>query len=212
MEAIEIEGKTIDEAIEKAVQQLNVPKEQLNIEIMSNGSQSFFNFLGSKKARIRANVIQERGEEKKDKAKRTLEELLNLANMSATVSATLKDKKIFLTINGDGSGLLIGKRGQTLDALQYLVNKIVNRDPENRTPVIVDTENYRNRREAKLESIAQRLGDRAKRQQISVATGPLNPQERRVIYLALQNNPDLTAKSEGEGELKRVVITPRKRN
>jgi len=212
MEPIEIEGKTIDEAIEKAVEVLNTPKEQLDIEIISNGSQSFFNFLSAKKARIKASVVRNSGEEKKDKAQRLLKDILGLAKMSASVSAMLKDDKIFLTIEGDGSGLLIGKRGQTLDALQYLVNKMVNRDPNSRIPVIIDTENYRNRREAKLSDIAQRLGDRAKRQQMTVATGPLNPQERRVIYLALQNNPDLLAKSEGEGELKRVVIIPRKRN
>jgi spoIIIJ-associated protein len=212
MEPIEIEGKTIDEAIEKAVEALNTPKEQLDIEIISNGSQSFFNFLSSKKARIKASVVRNSGEEKKDKAQRLLKDILDLAKISASVSAMLKDDKIFLTIEGDGSGLLIGKRGQTLDALQYLVNKMVNRDPNSRIPVIIDTENYRNRREAKLSDIAQRLGDRAKRQQMTVATGPLNPQERRVIYLALQNNPDLLAKSEGEGELKRVVIIPRKRN
>ena len=212
MEPIEIEGKTIDEAIEKAVEVLNTPKEQLDIEIISNGSQSFFNFLSAKKARIKASVVRNGGEEKKDKAQRLLKDILDLAKMSASVSAMLKDDKIFLTMEGDGSGLLIGKRGQTLDALQYLVNKMVNRDPNSRIPVIIDTENYRNRREAKLSDIAQRLGDRAKRQQMTVATGPLNPQERRVIYLALQNNPDLLAKSEGEGELKRVVIIPRKRN
>lgn len=212
MEPIEIEGKTIDEAIEKAVEVLNTPKEQLDIEIISNGSQSFFNFLSSKKARIKASVVRNSGEEKKDKAQRLLKDILDLAKISASVGAMLKDDKIFLTIEGDGSGLLIGKRGQTLDALQYLVNKMVNRDPNSRIPVIIDTENYRNRREAKLSDIAQRLGDRAKRQQMTVATGPLNPQERRVIYLALQNDPDLLAKSEGEGELKRVVIIPRKRN
>ena len=212
MEPIEIEGKTIDEAIEKAVEVLNTPKEQLDIEIISNGSQGFFNFLSAKKARIKASVVRNRGEEKKDKAQRLLKDILDLAKISASVGAMLKDDKIFLTIEGDGSGLLIGKRGQTLDALQYLVNKMVNRDPNSRIPVIIDTENYRNRREAKLSDIAQRLGDRAKRQQMTVATGPLNPQERRVIYLALQNDPDLLAKSEGEGELKRVVIIPRKRN
>jgi len=212
METIEIEGKTVDEAIEQAIQLLNVSKEQLNIEIISNGSQGFFGFINSRKARIKVSVVQDPAEDKKEQAKKYLEKILDLAKMPAPVKAELIDKKIFLTINGDGSGLLIGKRGQTLDAFQYLLNRIVNRRPENRIPIIVDTENYRNRREAKLVSIAHQLGDRAKRQQVSVATGPLNPQERRVIYLTLQNNPDLMAKSEGEGELKRVVIFPRKQS
>jgi len=210
MEPMEFEGKTVEEAIEKAEQILNAPKEQLNVEILANGSQSLFGLLSSKKARIRASVLQDPAEEKKEQAKKHLEDILRLADIPASVNAEANADKIFLTIDGDGSGLLIGKRGQTLDALQYLVNKMVNRHPKNRVRVIVDTENYRNRREAKLVSIAQRLGDRAQRQRTTVATGPLNPQERRVVYLALQDNPDLSAKSEGEGKLKRVVIMPRK--
>jgi len=210
MEPIEIEGKTVEEAIEKAEQLLNAPKEQLNVEVIANGSQTLFGLISSKKARIKASVLQDSAEERKEQAKKHLEEILNLAEIPAAVKAEVLDEKVFLTIDGDGSGLLIGKRGQTLDAIQYLVNKMVNRQPKDRIRVIVDTENYRSRREEKLVSIAHRLGDRAQRQRSSVATGPLNPQERRVIYLALQDNPDLSAKSEGEGKLKRVVIMPRK--
>ena len=213
MEPIEVEGKTIDEAIEKAEQLLNAPKEQLKVEIIANGSQSFFGLIGSKKARIKVSVVQDPAEEKKKQAKNHLEEILRRAKIPGSVKAELTDQKIFLTINGDGSGLLIGKRGQTLDAFQYLVNKMVNRrHHENRVPVIVDTENYRNRREAKLVSIAHRLADRVQRQNMPVATELLNPQERRVIYIALQDNPDVMAKSEGEGKLKKVVIIPRKRS
>ena len=210
MEPIEVEGKTVEEAIAKAEELLNAPKEQLNVEVIANGSQTLFGLLSSKKARIKASVLQDPLEERKAQAQKHLEDILRLAEIPATVKAEALEEKIFLTIDGDGSGLLIGKRGQTLDALQYLVNKMINRHPKSRVRVIVDTENYRNRREAKLVSIAHKLGDRAQRQRTSVATGPLNPQERRVVYLALQNNPDLSAKSEGEGKLKRVVIMPRK--
>ena len=210
MEPIEIEGKTVEEAIEKAAQLLNAPKEKLNVEVIANGSHTLFGLISSKKARIKASVLQDPAEERKEQAKEHLEEILRLAEIPASVKAEVLDEKVFLTIDGDGSGLLIGKRGQTLDAIQYLVNKMVNRQPKDRIRVIVDTENYRNRREEKLVSIAHRLGDRAQRQRTTVATGPLNPQERRVIYLALQNNPELSAKSEGEGKLKRVVIMPLK--
>lgn len=212
MEPIEIEGKTVEEAIGKAIQSLNVSKDKLSVEIISDGSQGFLGFIGSRKARIKVSVINNLVEGKKEQAKKFLEEVLRLAKIPGLVKAELADKKVFLTIQGDGSGILIGKRGQTLDSLQYMVNKVVNRHPEDRVPIIVDTENYRNRREAKLVSIAHRLGDRAKRQGITVATELLNPQERRVIYLALQNHPDLMAKSEGEGKLKRVVISPRSRS
>lgn len=210
MEPIEIEAKTVEEAIEKAERLLNVPKEQINVEVIENGSQSLFGLISSKKARIKASMLPEPAEKKKEEAKKHLVQILSLAGIPASVKAQELDQRVVLTIDGDGSGLLIGKRGQTLDALQYLVNKMVNRHPKDRIRVIVDTENYRNKREAKLVNIAHKLGDRAQRQRTSVATGPLNPQERRVVYLALQNNPDLSAKSEGEGKLKRVVIMPRR--
>lgn len=209
MELIEFEGKTVEEAIEKAVQFFNTPKERITIDITSDGSQGLFGLIGSKKAKIRACVAQDPVEEKKEKAKRYLTEILRLANIPSSVQAELIDKKVFLTIKGDGSGLLIGKKGQTLDALQYIISKMVNQKPEERIPIILDTENYRHRREAKLATIAQRLGTQAKRQKKPVSTELLNPQERRVIYLALQNHPDLTAKSEGEGKLKKVIIFPR---
>ncbi|MCD6353074.1 MAG: Jag N-terminal domain-containing protein [Proteobacteria bacterium] len=212
MDSIEIEGKTVDEAIEKAREILNVAKEDLNIEVVSNGSQGFLGFLGSRKACIKAGVRRSPGEEKKEKAKKFLEEVFSLAKLPATVKSEIINKKLFLTIKGDGSGILIGRRGQTLNALQYLVNKVVNRDRETRIPVIVDTENYRKRQEAKLVSMARQLGDRAKRQQTSVATELLTPQERRVIHLSFQNSPNLIAKSEGDGELKKVIISPRRQN
>jgi spoIIIJ-associated protein len=209
MEAIAFEGKTIDEAIEKAVQFFNAPKEKLSIEVTSDGSQGLFGLIGSKKAKITASLMQDPVEEKKEKAQNFLTEILRLAEIPGSVRSAIIDKKVFLTIKGDGSGLLIGKKGQTLDALQYLISKMVNQKPEDRIPIIVDTENYRHRREAKLVIIAQKLGSQAKRQKKSVATELLNPQERRVIYLTLQNHPDLTAKSEGEGKLKKVIISPR---
>ena len=209
MEEIEFEGKTVDEAIEKAVQFFNVHKEKLSIEVISDGSQGLFGLIGSKKAKIKTWLIQDTVEEKKKKAQNFLSEILRLAKIPGSVHAELIDKKVFLTIKGDGSGLLIGKKGQTLDAFQYLISKMVNQKPEDRVPIIVDTENYRHRREAKLAIIAQKLGSQAKRQKKPVATELLNPQERRVIYLTLQNHPDLTAKSEGEGKLKKVIISPR---
>ena len=210
MEPIEFEGKTVDEALEKAVEFFNAPKEKLSIDVISDGSQGLFGLIGSKKAKIKASLImRDPVEEKKEKAQNFLTEILRLAKIPSSVRAELIDKKVFLTIKGDGSGLLIGKKGQTLDAIQYLISKMVNQKPEDRIPIIVDTENYRHRREANLAIIAQKLGSQAKRQKKSVATELLNPQERRVIYLTLQNHPDLTAKSEGEGKLKKVIISPR---
>ncbi len=211
MELRQFEGSTVEDAIEQASQTLNVSKDQLEIEVISNGSSGFLGLIGTKKAQVQVSVKKDPKEEKKEKAEDFLTGMLGRADIPATVNSEVRNSKIFLTIQGDGSGLLIGKRGMTLDAIQFIVNKVVNRDPANRIPVIIDTENYRHRREAKLTSIAHRLGDRAKRHRTTVTTEPLNPQERRVVYIALQNDPDLVAKSEGDGSLKRVLIFPNKR-
>nr|MBP7322713.1 protein jag [Deltaproteobacteria bacterium] len=210
MEAMEFEGTTVEKAIEAAVHHFKVSRDRIDIEVISNGSPGFLGFIGTKKAQIRACAKRDPKEEKCARAQAFLQGMLKNAQIPADVSSRLTNNKIFLSISGDGTGLLIGKRGQTLDSIQFIVNKVVNREPEDRIPIIIDTENYRNRREAKLTTIAQRLGDRAKRQRVTVATEPLNPQERRVIYLALQNDPDIIAKSEGEGALKRVIIYPHK--
>jgi spoIIIJ-associated protein len=208
MELMQFEGSTVDDAIDEATQTLNVSKDQLEIDVISNGSSGFLGLIGSKKAQVQVSIKKDPKEAKKEQAEIFLRGMLNLADIPATVTSHMTNNKIFLTIKGDGSGLLIGKRGQTLDSIQFVVNKVVNRDPAKRIPVIIDTENYRNRREAKLTSIAHRLGDRAKRKRTTVTTEPLNPQERRVVYIALQNDPDIVAKSEGDGVLKRVVIYP----
>ncbi len=127
-----------------------------------------------------------------------------------TVAGSLKDGSVNLNIEGDKTGLLIGRKGKTLDALQFIVNKIVNKSLEKRTRVIIDSENYRLRRQEFLVQMALKMGDKAKKIKRPVTTNLLNPHDRRIVHLALRNDQDLGTKGKGEGILKKVVIIPKR--
>ncbi len=144
-------------------------------------------------------------------AKEALENILALIPMEGiTVKGRLEDGSINLNIEGDKTGLLIGRKGKTLDALQFIVNKIVNKSLEKRSRVIIDSENYRLRRPEFLVQMALKMGDKAKKIKRPVTTNLLNPHDRRIVHLALRDDNELSTKGKGEGILKKVVIIPRK--
>ena len=144
-------------------------------------------------------------------AKEALENILALIPMEGiTVKGKVEDGSINLNIDGDKTGLLIGRKGKTLDALQFIVNKIVNKSLEKRSRVIVDSENYRLRRQEFLVQMALKMGDKAKKIKRPVTTNLLNPHDRRIVHLALRDDDELGTKGKGEGILKKVVIIPRK--
>ena len=144
-------------------------------------------------------------------AKEALENILALIPMEGiTVKGKLEDGSINLNIEGDKTGLLIGRKGKTLDALQFIVNKIVNKSLEKRSRVIIDSENYRLRRQEFLVQMALKMGDKAKKIKRPVTTNLLNPHDRRIVHLALRDDNELGTKGKGEGILKKVVIIPRK--
>jgi len=146
-------------------------------------------------------------------AREALESILALIPIEGTeVTAVQKDGTIYLNIEGDKTGLLIGRKGRTLDALQFIVNKIVNKSIERRARVVIDSENYRERRKDFLIQMALRMGDKAKRIQKPVTTNLLNPHDRRIVHLALRDDSELSTKGRGEGVLKKVVILPKKYN
>ena len=144
-------------------------------------------------------------------AKEALENILALIPMEGiTVEGKVEDGSVNLNIDGDKTGLLIGRKGKTLDALQFIVNKIVNKSLEKRSRVIVDSENYRLRRQEFLVQMALKMGDKAKKIKRPVTTNLLNPHDRRIVHLALRDDDELGTKGKGEGILKKVVIIPRK--
>jgi len=214
MEDYEFEGKTTEDAIENASRELNLPVEELSIDIIEPGSVGIFGLVGSRRAKIKVTVKSPTQKTVDDNglkiAKETLENILSLIPVNTTVNAEQIDGKIALTIEGDKSGLLIGRRGKTLDALQYIVNKVVNKTLEKRTRVVVDSENYRQRRKESLTLLALKMGDKAKRIRKPITTNPMNPHDRRIVHLALKEDEKLDTKSRGEGLLKKIIIIPKR--
>ena len=215
MQTFEFEGKTTDEAIENACRQLNLSRNELDIEIIEPGSAGIFGLVGGRKAKVKVTTTSEQPkpiEETNglDIAKETLENILILIPLKGTtVSAEQTNSTISLIIKGDKSGLLIGRKGRTLDALQFIVNKIVNKALEKRIKVVIDSENYRQRRQDSLIQMALRMGEKAKNIRKPVVTNLLNPHDRRIVHLALRDDDALDTKSRGEGILKKILIIPK---
>jgi len=328
MKVLEIEGKTIDEAIDKACREFNVPREKLNIEILSEGSSGFLGLVGSKKAKVKASLLsldmsfdlprekkerapeapaapkpqemREQGEqrephpprehreqrehrpprenreqrehrppresraprEQRDQrpprehrpprenrehreprearpprehrenqapreprpvpvasspetlasAKETLLAILALMGIEAEVTVEDTPEAISLTLQGADEGLLIGKRGQTLDALQYVVNKILSKQGREKKQVIVDTEDYRKKREEALVSLAEKVSQKVRKTKKPVTLGNMTARERRIIHLTLQNDDTVVTKSRGEGHNRKIIVRPGRRS
>jgi spoIIIJ-associated protein len=313
MKVLEIEGKTIDEAIEKACREFNVPREKLNIEILSEGSSGFLGLVGTKKAKIKASLLSlemsfELPKEKKGKApeapaapkpqeprehreqrehrpprenrapreqrdhrppreqreqreprpprehreprenreprdarpprehreaqapreprpeqaasspeamtiaKETLLAILTRMGIEAQVTVEDTPEAISLTLQGADEGLLIGKRGQTLDALQYIVNKILSKQGRENKQVIVDTEDYRKKREEALVSLAEKVSQKVRKTKKPVTLDNMTARERRIIHLTLQNDDTVVTKSSGEGHHRKIIVRPSRRS
>jgi spoIIIJ-associated protein len=233
----EFEGKTVEDTIRMASETLGIPKKDLNVEVLSYGSTGIFGLVGIKKAKIRVQIRSKQVErevatEKKlqveqssgqigttPPSERLLEEIAMLAKQSlidilnrivddAIVTSEVRDKSLILTIESTHSALLIGKRGQTMDAIQYIIQKIVNKRYPEHIPVIVDTENYRDRRKASLTQLALRLAEKVKHSGKPATIRPMNAYERRIVHLALQPVREVTSKSRGTGHLKKMIIFP----
>ena len=203
MDFIEISAKTVNDAITEACQKLTVTSDKLEYEVVEEGSSGFLG-IGSKPAIIKARVkcsIE-------DKAKDFLKEVFEAMNLAVVVDVKYDeaDNSMDIDLSGDEMGVLIGKRGQTLDSLQYLVSLVVNKDAENYIRVKVDTENYRQRRKDTLENLAKNISYKVKRTKRPVSLEPMNPYERRIIHSALQNDKYVTTHSEGEEPYRHVVV------
>jgi spoIIIJ-associated protein len=207
LKTIEITGRTVEEAISNALTELKLDREKVDIEVLEQGSRGIFKLLGAKPAKVKATV-------KRDflyEAKSFLRDILNKMDLKCEIRMKEEDGSIKINLDGPNVGILIGHRGETLDALQYLVSLIINKDHnEDYKRVILDTENYRLKREETLKRLASRLAYKVKSTGKYVKLEPMNPYERRIIHSALQNNEDITTYSEGEEPFRRVVIDLKK--
>jgi spoIIIJ-associated protein len=207
MEFREFEGKTTEDAIQQACEHYQVSSEQLEIDIVSVGSPGIFG-IGARKAKIRAAMKEEPEETLVIQAREFLEQVLAHMQEPASVVARQEDDRITLKIESADAGLLIGKQGQTLDALQYLVTKMLAKKSGRKVRIAIDVEAYRARHSESLAQMAKKYGDKVKRSGKSVTLNPMNPYDRRIIHLALQGDRELKTMSRGEGLYKKVVISP----
>ena len=204
MEFVQFTAKTVNDAVTAACQQFMVPSDKLEYEVLEEGSTGFLGFNAKPAkilARIKGNVV--------DTAKEFLNEMFAAMKMVVAVEVKYDEAEKFMDIDlsGDDMGVLIGKRGQTLDSVQYLVSLVVNKEAEDYIRVKVDTENYRKRRKETLENLAKNIAYKVKRTKRSVSLEPMNPYERRIIHSALQNDKFVTTHSEGEEPYRHVVVT-----
>ncbi len=210
MEFVEVSAKTVSDAITEACQKFSVTSDKLEYEVVQEGSSGFLG-INAKPAIIKAKIKEE--EKTIDvKAKDFLSDIFKSMNLAVVIDAKYDDieNTLDVDLSGDEMGVLIGKRGQTLDSLQYLVSLVVNKDVDDYIRVKIDTENYRQRRKETLENLAKNISYKVKRTRRPVSLEPMNPYERRIIHSALQNDKYVTTHSEGDEPYRKVVVTLKK--
>lgn len=207
MDMLTFSAKTVEDAITKALIELETTSDKLEYEVIDKGSTGFLG-IGAKPAIIRA----KKKLSLQDMAVNFLEQVFQAMDMEVDITAAYNEEESEMSINLDGEdmGILIGKRGQTLDSLQYLVSLIVNKNHEGYIRVKLDTENYREKRKKTLETLAKNIAYKVKRTKKPVSLEPMNPYERRIIHAALQNDKYVLTKSEGEDPFRHVVIALKK--
>ena len=209
-------GKNVEEALTKAVVELGVTSDKVEYEVIDKGSAGFIG-IGSKPAKINARVKEEEvivvSEAPADIEAIIVEflsKVFTAMNLTVKINVNITEESVDVDLVGDDMGVLIGKRGQTLDSLQYLVSLVVNKKSDKYLRVKLDTENYRERRKETLENLAKNIAFKVKRTKRPVSLEPMNPYERRVIHSALQNDKYVTTKSEGEEPFRHVVVLLKK--
>ena len=231
MENLEVSGKTVDEAIAKALKQLGVEREDVNITILNEGKSGGLFGLGSEDARISVELQDSASLGNKAPepaaptseavvtcARETLEELLKMMGVEGKiVPGTYPDESgepnsapIAFNIEGNDLGILIGRRGQTLSSLQYILRLIVGRKTNTWLPIVIDAESYKQRRYEALQALAHRMAETVKSKGTPFTLEPMPPYERRIVHMALANHSAVFTESIGEGESRKVVIKPKK--
>ncbi|MGL5152085.1 MAG: RNA-binding cell elongation regulator Jag/EloR [Clostridium sp.] len=204
MKTLDITGKTFEEALDKALIELNVTKDKVEYEILEEGSKGFLNIIGTKPYKIRVKVKRDYIEE----GKKFLRDVLDSMDIKAEIRIREEKDVIHIDLTGPKMGLIIGYRGETLDSLQYLVSLVINKGHETSYKrVVLDTENYRLKREETLKRVAQKTAYKVKKNGRPFKLEPMNPYERRIIHAALQNDTSISTTSEGEEPYRRVVIS-----
>ncbi len=241
-EILEFEGKNIDKAILKATQELCIEKSELKYEVISYGSTGIFGFVGVKKAKIKVikpkpgktisiekEIVPDSNDKKEAKEKKIkdvvedseltelavefLKKIIDFITSDTTIKLeSYENDEIKLNVSGGKSGIMIGKRGQTLEAIQYLVEKAVNKKSEKRVRVQVDVEGYMEEKKEKLQMMADKLSQKAKKIKKPVTIGQMNAHDRKIIHLFLKGDNEIRTQSVGDGYYRKLIIFPKNRN
>lgn len=207
MKDLEVTGRNVEEAISNALVELKTERDKVEIEVIEEGNKGLFGLIGAKPAKIKVTL-------KKDyifEARTFLRDILDNMGLKCEIRTKIENEIIKINLAGPNMGILIGHRGETLDAIQYLVSLVINKNhDEEYKRVIIDTENYRLKREETLKRLASRLAYKVKSTGKYVKLEPMNPYERRIIHSALQSNEYITTYSEGDEPFRRVVIDLKK--
>jgi len=243
---MEFESKSVEEAVQKASQELNIPPGELDHDIISYGSTGIFGLVGSKKAKIRVVVPDEEQEKTIDTiaaeieadseevlaivdeafgkksitgvsednaafGKEVLQKIVDFITTDAAISVTQKGGKLVYEVSGGNTAVLIGKRGQTLEAMQYLLEKIINKKNEKRIRVEVDIEGYLQTQRERLQKLALRLSEKVKKTGKPVTAGQFNAHDRRIIHITLKEDREVRTHSVGEGYYRKLKIYPKRK-
>lgn len=200
--SIEKSGKTVQEAVAAALEELNTDESKVEIEVIDEGTKGIFGIIGSKMAKIRVTLKDTAA----DKAKNFLIDVFDKMNLHPEIDVEESEDALLLKIKGKDIGIIIGRRGETLDSLQYLTSLVVNKSEEDYKRVVIDIENYRQKREETLVKLANKLAERVIRYKKNITLEPMNPYERRIIHSSLQNHRYVQTYSVGDEPNRKVVI------
>lgn len=247
--SFEFEDKSVEKAIQKACEELNIPKKELKHDVISYGSTGIFGLVGTKKARIRVKVpgpapesdtqgtaadvipltdqvvaasvaptaadddeieTHPEADDPQTVGREALQKIVDFITTDATITVSEKSDRIMFDINGGNAAVLIGRRGQTLEAIQYLVEKIINKRRGKRVRIQVDVEGYAKNRRASLKKLAGRTAEKVKRTGKPATIGQMNAHDRRIVHMALKDDNAVRTQSVGEGYIRKLVIFPKK--
>ncbi len=199
-------GKTVDDAVEAALAELGVGKDDVEITVLTEGNKGLFG-LGSKEAEVKVTVIEKSSEEI---ARDFLNTVLEDIGLEASVDISTDEERMNIEISGESMGVIIGRRGETLSALQYLTSLVVNRKTEGYTKISIDTENYKKKREESLIKLANKTAEKVIKYRRNITLDPMNPYERRIVHSSLQGNDKISTFSTGDEPMRRVVVALKK--
>lgn len=205
MDSVEVEGKTYEEAIRKACAELNAQEKDLDVDVKEVDTKGILGLLGSKKVRIVAH-LREKETTPEEYGQQFLEELAALAGLSFDTKVSQYQDRVLFLVQCDDGDIMVGRDGETLEALQHLLRLAIAKRYKQGLKVLVDINGYREKRKTALTLMAKKLANKARRTGRRLKTDPLNPYERRIVHSVFKNNRNITTKSEGEGHIKKVVI------